>query len=424
MGFYMIDFMVEHFLTLRTLLGEHILFTIGTMLLAGYVFGFLSGKVGLPEVTGFIVAGALLGESILGVVPLRLSEPMKVVTEIALGFISLTIGSEFAIPKLRRVGRPVIVISFIQLIGVFVVVLAGMLLAGLELGFALIMASISTTSSPAIIVAVVQSLRARGLFVDYVYGVVALLDASAVILFGICFSVAAGLLGWGGIGSSPGSLFVAAVVEVVFSVLVGVIMGIILHQSLRRQTHNNEILLIVLGITCFFTALAIVFHLSPLLMNMVAGAVMINMTTRHHRIFRMLEPVMPPIYALFFVLAGIKLQIGLFVNPTVLLLGAVYLVCRNLAKWGTVYVGARVTGCSEAIQHNMGFCMLPQAGVALGLVLLVQASPLAADMTDAQQVVAETLVNVVLLSVFVNELLGPPLARMAIVRGNDMEEDE
>jgi Kef-type K+ transport system membrane component KefB len=415
--------LLEHLVVLRDLLATHVLFTVGVMLLSGYAIGILAGKIGLPEITGFIIAGVLLGESLLGIVPQHLSEPMKVVTEIALGLIALTIGSEFSFGKLRRMGRPVLVIAVLQLAGTFLFVFGGMLLAGLALPFALIIASISTTSSPSIIVAVVQSLRARGLFVDYIYGVVALLDAAAVILFGICFSIAAGLLGWGGSSGGGGALMQAAILEVVFSILVGAVMGILLHYGVYRKNGSNEIMLVVLGLTCFFTAIAIVFHLSPLLMNMVAGAVMINLTPRHHRIFRMLEPITPPVYALFFVLAGIKLQLGLFTQPPVLLLGAVYVVCRNLAKWSTVYVGARATGCSVPIQKNLGFCMLPQAGVALGLVLLVQASPLAAAMTEAQEMIAETLVNVVLLSVFINELVGPPLARMAIIRGNLMEEE-
>ncbi len=420
----MLHILIEPLITLRALLSEHVLFTVGAMLLMGYCIGILARYVKLPEITGFILAGVMLGDSMLGIVPLQVAGSMKMITEIALGLIALTIGSEFSLSKLKRMGSPVLWISLFQLVGTFVIVLGAMVLAGLALPFAMILAAIATTSSPAVVVAMVQSLRAKGFFVDCLYGTVALLDAGAVILFGICFSLAAGMLGWAGGEESASSLFWSALGEVVLSLAAGLVMGSILHMSIARKNHPNEILLIVLGIVCMATAIAIVFHLSPLLMNMTAGAVLTNVSARHHRIFRLLEPLTPPLYALFFVLAGSELQLSILMRPTVLLLGFVFICSRNLAKWGTTYLGGRFTQCAVPIRLNLGLCMFPQAGVALGLVLLIQASPLAANMTDVQAQVVETLVNVVLLSVFINQLLGPPLAKGAIIRGNEMEEDE
>lgn len=406
---------------LRDLMSTHILFTLGAMLLVGYLTGILAGKVGLPEITGFILAGVVVGESGLGIVPLRMTASMKVVTEVALGLIALTIGSEFSLVKLRRMGRNVLGITGVQLAGVFGLILPVMLLAGMELPFALIIAAIGTASSPAVAVAVVQSLRAHGAFVDYLYAVIALLDAGAVILFGISFSIAAGLMGLTAAGAGPIVLFLAALSEVVLSLVAGIVMGVILHVAVHRKSRTNEILIITLGIAFTVTAGAIVFHLSPLLINMTAGAVLINLTPRHNRVFRMLEPLTPPIYALFFVLAGSELQVALLAQPRILILGGAYILTRGLAKYGTVYLGSALTGTAPPIRNNLGFCMLPQAGVALGLVLLVQASPLSSGMSPAQLAMTGTLVNVILLSVFVNQLIGPPLAKAAVIRGNRME---
>lgn len=412
---------LTNLVALRDLMSTHILFTLGAMLLVGYLTGILAGKAGLPEITGFILAGVLVGESVLGIVPLRMTASMKVVTEVALGLIALTIGSEFSLVKLRRMGREVVGITGVQLLGVFGLVLPVMLLAGMDLPFALIISAIATASSPAVAVAVVQSLRAQGTFVDYLYGVIALLDAGAVILFGICFSIAAGLMGLTAAGAGPLVLFLAALSEVVLSLVAGLTMGFILHLAIHRKNRTNEILIITLGIAFTVTAVAIVFHLSPLLISMTAGAVLINITPRHHRVFRILEPLTPPIYALFFVLAGSELQLALLTQPHILILGGVYILSRGIAKYGTVYAGARLAGVDTLIGNNLGFCMLPQAGVALGLVLLVQASPLSGAMSPVQAAMADTLVNVILLSVFVNQLIGPPLAKKAIIRGNRME---
>ncbi len=415
------SWIITNLIELRDLMSTHILFTLGAMLLVGYATGILAGKVRLPEITGFILAGVLVGESVLGIVPLHMTASMKVITEVALGLIALTIGSEFSLVKLRRMGSQVVGITGVQLGLTFLVVLPIMILVGMDLPFALIVSAIATASSPAVAVAVVQSLRAHGTFVDYLYGVVALLDAGAVILFGITFSIAAGLMGLTAAGAGPLVLFLAALGEVFFSLLTGILMGFALHLLVRRKKRTNEIMVITLGVTFLVTAGAIIFHLSPLLINMTAGAVMINMTPRHHRVFRMLEPMTPPIYALFFVLAGSELQLSLLAQPQILLIGGTYILFRALAKYGSVYLGGLLTGTEAPIRNNLGFCMLPQAGVALGLVLFVQASPVSGAMTPDQVAMTGTLVNVILLSVFVNQLFGPPLAKSAIIRGNRME---
>lgn len=407
---------------LRDLLSAHVLFTLGTMLLCGYAFGRICGKLRLPEITGFIIAGIIVSPAALGLIPHHLTPSLGVVTEVALGLIALTIGSEFSWAKLRRLGKEIVIIVAVQLVLVFVVVTTAMVVVGLALPYALLLGSIATASSPAVIVAVVQNLRAYGRFIDYLYGVVALLDAGTVILFGISFSLASGMLGLNPAGSSSTDLLFIALSEVVLSLLGGAVIGCILHWSLRNRRRTSELVLITLGVVFAGTAVSIVFHLSPLLVNMTAGAVLINLTPRHHRVFRSLEPLTPPLYALFFVLAGAELRLGILMQPNILLLGGTYVVFRNLAKTVGTQLGATISKTPEPIRSNLGLTMFPQAGVALGLVLMIQAPPVAELMTIEQRSFVEILVNIVLLSVFVNQLFGPPLAKRAVIRGNEMEE--
>lgn len=411
-------------IALREVLSHHVLFTLGAMMLIGYVVGVLAGKVKLPEITGFIVAGIVVGEYGLGIVPLHMTASMKGFTEIALGLIALTIGSEFSFFKIKRMGKAIVWITISQIVVTFALVLPVMRLVGMPLPFALIVAAIGTASSPAVAVAVVQSLRARGAFVDHIYGVVALLDAGAVILFGICFSIAVALLGLTPSDSGSVAVLGAAVAEVVYSLLSGIAVGWGLHWVLRRKTRPNEILLITLSVVLLVIAVATVMHLSPLLINMTAGAVMINLSNRHHRTFRILEPLTPPIYALFFVLAGSELQIHLLMQPTILWFSGAYMLSRAAGKLLSVPLGALIAGADRNIRSNLGFCMLPEAGVSLGLVLLVQASPLSQGMTPAQVALTDTMVNTILIAVFINQFVGPPLTKLAILRGNDMEEQE
>jgi len=400
--------------------GTDVLFVLGAMLLVGCVSGALAGRIRLPEITGFVLAGVLVGESGIGLVPRHLSDAMRLITETALGLIALTIGSEFALGKLRRLGRTVVLVTLGQLVVTFALVLPVMRLAGLELPFALIIAAIATASSPAVIVAMVQSLHARGEFVDCLYGIVALLDAGAVVLFGVSFSIAAGMMGLAGDGSAF-SLALGAVGEVAFSVVIGVATGLLLHLAVRGKDRTNEIILIVFGVLFIATAVANALHVSALLVMMTVGAVMINLTPRHHRVFRALEPVTPPIYALFFVLAGCELQLGLLRQPAVLIAGGAYLLARTAGKILGSYAGASLAGAAAPLRCNLGLCMLPQAGVSLGLVLMVQSSPVSSAMTPAQTDMAVLLANIVLLAVFVYQLIGPPVAKLAILRGNNME---
>ncbi len=416
-------------IALRELLAQHPLFSLGILLLVGYLIGKVADRIKLPEITGYIVAGILVGESALGFIPHEMGEDLKLVTEVALGLIAITIGGEFYWVKLKRMGTAVVIITLVQLVASFVLVAVSLVLFRLPLPFALLLGAIASATAPAATVAIVQSLRAQGQFVDYLYGVVALDDAGAVILFGVVFAIAGGLIGTPEAGAHAAevashgnaAVIIHALSEVGLSVVMGIAAGFAVHYLARRRKNQNEIMITTLGVLFLSTALAIALRLSPLLTNMAAGAVIINLSPDNHRIFRILMPLSPPIYALFFVIAGTELRPEVLLDPQVLIIGAAYIVARAIGKYGGVYVGCRIANTSERIRNYLGICMLPQAGVAIGLVLLIEASPSMAALPPEQLAYVQLMVNVILLSVFVNELIGPPLSRFAIVRGNEME---
>lgn len=424
---------------LRELLAQHALFSLGILLLLGFVIGKIANRVGLPDITGYIVAGLLVGESFAGIIPPHMGENLGLVTEVALGLIALTIGGEFYWVKLRRLGSAIVTVTLVQLFATFALVSLGLALLSMPLPFALLLGAIASATAPAATVAIVQSLRAQGTFIDYLYGVVALDDAGAVILFGLVFAVATSVLADTGAaleaagtaaaaaqhaGSGHGTLSIIghALAEVGLSVALGVATGAAIHLLARRQSNQNEILITTLGVLFLATAVAVVFNLSPLLTNMAAGALIINLSPDNHRIFRILRPLTPPVYALFFVIAGTELRPEVLADPQILLLGGMYIVARAIGKYGGVWAGCRIAGTPKPIRNYLGICMLPQAGVAIGLVLLIEASPAMRALPMAYQPLISTMVNIILLSVFVNELIGPPLSRYAIIRGNEMRE--
>jgi Kef-type K+ transport system membrane component KefB len=410
---------VAAFVELRDLLNEHALFAVGVLLVIGYGLGKLAALVRLPEITGFIIAGILMGDSVTGVIPHHMGQDLKLVTEVALGLIAITIGGEFYAAKLKRLGKAIVIITVAQILATFIAVTVALALFRMELPFALLMGAIASATAPAATVAIVQSLRAQGRFVDYLYGVVALDDAGAVILFGVTFAVVSGVIG--SVATRGIALVYNAFAEVGLSIAIGALAGTLIHLFVRRKSNPNEVLILTLGMLFIATAIAIVFHLSPLLTNMAAGAAIINLSPRNHRIFRVLEPFTPPVYALFFVIAGTELRPEILTQGPVLLLGLVYILARAVGKYGGVYLGATLSGVEPEVRNNLGICMLPQAGVAIGLVLVIQASPLTQGLPQESLRVVDMMVNIILFSVFVNEILGPPLSKTAIIRGNRME---
>jgi len=415
------NLIIEDFLEFKELLSQHALFVIGLLLVFGYFLGKLADRVKLPEITGYIISGLLMGDALFNLVPH--DSDLTIVTDVALALIALTIGGEFSLSILKAMGREVVILTVFQILLTYIVVTVSLVVFKLALPFALLMGAIATATAPAATVAIVQSLRAHGRFIDRLYGVVAMDDAGAVIIFSISFALATGMLSpeTASAGHGAGTLILHAFTEILFSLLLGALFGFFIHKATRKHSNNGEILILTLALVLLETALALFLHLSPLLTNMAAGAVLINISPRNHRIFRTLEPLSPPIYALFFIIAGTELNPSALIKKEILVLGAVFIVSRALAKYWGVYFGARAAGSAQNVKKFLGFCMLPQAGVAIGLVLMIQTSPVILTLPESQQATISLMVNIVLLSVFFNELTGPPLSKYAIIRA--MEEE-
>jgi Kef-type K+ transport system membrane component KefB len=419
---------LESIIRFKELVSDHPLFLIGFLLIFGYYLGKLMAVFRLPEITGFLVAGLIAGSFATNIVTEHLNESLHIVTETAIGFLALTVGAEFSAQKMRRIGRDIFAITGVQLVLNFLVVyvafvVVDLFIPTLSVGYpyAILLGVMACATAPAIILAEVHHLRAHGKFIDYLFGLVALGDAITVVVYGLAFTVVTNILG---LSAAPYAVLLQSLREVFLSLLCGAVAGALLHVLSRRIAGANELLIVTVGIIFVMTGLSIVFHLSPLLANMVMGAVLVNLSSRNQRLFRNVEPLTPPIYALFFVIAGIELKPDVFLQPLVLGLGLFYVLVRAIGKIGGVHAGCALRRTPPAIARNLGLCMLSQGGIALGFVLLIQTSPAVAGLSgndDAARVFT-MIVNVILLSVFLNEMLSPFFIRHAILKGNDMEE--
>lgn len=392
--------------------------SLGMLLLCGYFAGRLAGLVGLPAITGYIVAGLALGDSVAGLVSHHATERLQPVTEVALAFIAITIGGEFQLPKLRRSGAKILVITMLEAFLAFALVSAVLGLLGLDSRFALLLGAIAAATAPAATVVIIRELKMHGEFVDYLYGVVAFDDAISVLLFSLVLAMVTPLFGFA--GADHGGILHAAAdagAEIGLSVLLGAVGGVLLHGIAIRSPSDGARLIITVAVVFIVTAGALALELSPLLANMMFGAVLINLGPANSRLFMVLEPVTPPIFALFFILAGAELELSVFTELIIVAYGLVYLAARFAGKFAGAYLGARVMDAPAGVRRFLGFCLFPQAGVAIGLALFLQASSVVAAAGPDVHRLVTLLVNIVLLSVFINELIGPSISRFGVTRG-------
>ncbi len=397
---------LDAIIAFRDLVHGNLIFGVGALLLAGFVGGKLANRLRLPTISGYIVAGLLLGPSVFNVVPDHIVEDLAPVPHIALGLIAITIGSEFRISKLRQTGRNILIITTFQLLITFAAVAGALRLFGAPLPMALLLGAIASATAPAATVAIASELRARGPLVSTLFGVVALDDAFCITLFGFVMAFAAAMVG-AGQAHGPLAMILHPLQEILLSVVIGLVAGYIVHRLVVNRRRSNEIIVIVLGFVLMTSGITISISVSPLIANMVMGFLLVNMSPKNSRIMRILEPLSPPIYAAFFALAGTELDVRTLAATGVL--GAVYLIARAAGKYGGAFVGAAAAHESPATRKYLGLALLPQAGVAIGLILVLQDTAQFTGLPYMAQ-----MVNIVLASILVNEVLGPPLTKYAL----------
>ncbi|UCB45016.1 MAG: cation:proton antiporter [Spirochaetota bacterium] len=391
---------------------QHAILSVGILLLVGYFLGKLFETIRLPAITGYILAGLVLGNSVTGIIDAQMGTSLSSITEIALGLIALTIGGEFSITKIKQTGLNILVLTLFEAIFAYIFVTSFLILFGVNTPIAFLLGAISAATAPAATVVIIKELRARGKFIDYLYGVVAFDDAMCVILFSITFALVSPALTGVAV---KGEIF-SSILELALSLVIGITGGFLIHMLTIKKYRINEIMLISLSILFLVSSLSMIFHLSLLIANMAMGATIINLSPKNRRIFTIIEPLTPPIFALFFILAGTQLDISIFANGTVVMLGIIYIASRFMGKFSGITLAGTITKVPKKIRNFLGFCLFPQAGVAIGLALFIQTYQIASSSLPELSII----VNIVLLSVFINELVGPIISKFGLKHGADL----
>lgn len=400
---------------------SHPLLAVGIMLIAGYWLGRAANVLHLPRISGYLVAGILLSPSFSNILTHQMIEyKLSILTEISLGVIAYLIGGSLILDRIKHLGKSILWITFTQAVVTFllttlILIPAIPYLTGLKgddygliktyIPLALVIGAISVATAPGAILAIVSELKASGPFTSTLLGIIALDDGLAVIFFALSTAVAHTLMNPGAVlwGDILGETFI----EIGTSAILGVIAAFVLKYSAQVVRRREALLMVILGVIFTTVGLAIQFHLSPLLACMVTGFVTVNIARRHRDFFLVVEQVEEPLFGLFFGLAGAHVDLVVFKYAG--LLAVASLVLRMIGKQLGTWFGAKLSGSSKVMQNYLGLALFPQAGVSIGLVLMAQE-------IFQQQLVATILVNAVIGSVIINEMISPPLVKYSLTK--------
>ncbi|MFC1496160.1 cation:proton antiporter [Candidatus Margulisiibacteriota bacterium] len=383
-----------------------------SLLILGFLFSWLSKHFKLPRVTGYILAGIVLGPSILSVFDEVALHQLDFIPQFALGIIALIIGADLSFSLLQRLGFRLILITLMQTLAAFILVFGCLVLLKMPLGAALPLAAIATATAPAATVAVIKEYRARGPLTEATLAVVALDDAIAIILFGLVLTLNVKHLG--NFGHAAIQSFSTSFIEILIALIVGMLLGFLANVLIKVSQETSDALIIILGIVLLGIGISHTTHISPLLTNMFLGMTLINISAKHTERVTYLERFTPPIYCLFFVMAGAHLNIKAIMSfgSTLFIWGAVFVVARIIGKVAGAYFGAAVSNAPTVIKKYLGLALIPQAGVAIGLSLLISQ---ASGFFEYRSII----INITLISVAFNEIIGPLSTKYALFKAKE-----
>lgn len=409
----------------------NVLITVSVALLAGLLMTRVFKPFKLPAVTAYLIAGVLIGPYCLGALHMEglgftsMEEVarLSIVSEVALGFIAFSIGNEFRLEDLKKTGKQATVIGIFQALAATVLVdlaLYGVHLVmpdKLSLAQLLTLGAIATATAPAATLMVVRQYKAKGPLTSLLLPIVALDDAVGLIVFAVSFGIAKTLVS-GTVDFV--SIIINPLLEIICSLLLGAVMGWLLTQLEKLFNSNTNRLNMTIAFVFLTVSLAMLeFEVGPvhigfssLLVCMMLGTVFCNTCPLSGDLMGAADKWTSPLFALFFVISGADLELGVFADFAIVIVGLVYIVFRCIGKYVGASISAKATHCSPEICKYLGITLFPQAGVALGMC------------TTAMQLGEQgnLIRNITLFAVLVYELVGPLMTKMALTAAGDITE--
>ena len=389
------------------------------------VFGLILNRImklfNLPNVTGYLIAGVLVGPYCINLLNAENLSDVSFISTVALGFIAFSIGGEFKLDAIKRLGGKVLTITFMQAFFAVAFVMASLFVVQaidktlISTPAILLLSAIATATAPAATLMVVRQYKARGPVTETLLPVVAFDDAIGLIVFAICFGIAKVLAGGGEISAKTIALL--PLLEIALSLAVGCALGLVIALACKlfksranRLSVMIAVVLVAVGL-CQIEILGV--HMSSLLICMMVGAAFTNARKDAVIILDGAERWTPPLFMLFFVISGATLDLTII--PYIGVIGIVYILFRSLGKYLGAFFGGVVTKADKNVKNYLGITLLPQAGVAIGMAQTVGGEP-------ALATISQSIVTVVLCATLIYEIVGPLLTKICLVKAGEITE--
>ncbi len=411
-----------------------VLLTLGFVIVVGFYLGKNMKWIRMPALIGYMILGVLLGPSLFNLLPFALQDKLEFITNIALSFVAISIGLEMKYSALKKLGAGILWIILFECVGAFIIVFAVLYPLTKDLVLSLVFAAIAPASAPAGTVAVIEEYKAKGSLTKALYAVVGLDDGVGIIMFGFTASICRTLLVKEGGGGDIDMLILILepLKEVVLSFLIGGALGFLFSILARRMKNAGDVLLLLFGFMFASAGLCELLNLSVILTNMVVGAIVVNTQPRSlvSKIYDRLPMIMPLLFLLFFTLGGANLQVRQL--PALGLIGLVYLLARSGGLIAGAYFGGIVGKVEEKIKKYLGLGILAQAGVAIGLSLVVKndftelggmVPGLNGEMVRHGALIGESVITTITATSVIFGVIGPILAKIALQKAGEITYD-
>lgn len=404
-----------HFVKLQ---GTQLVFLLGVILFFGAIGGRIFQRLKIPQVVGYIVIGIIIGSSGFQVLGAQTIAALSPISTAALSFIGFLVGSELKLGVIKKYGRQFTGILLGETVTPFFVV--GILVTAVYWAFTrdiitsvslgLLLGAICSATAPAATTDVLKEYRTRGPLTTTVLGLVAMDDAVALILYAVAGSIAAPLLG--GTKISFGMQMLSIARDIFGSILIGSAFGFVISRVIKNLMQDEgRVLSFALGGIFLCTGLCELLDLDNILAAMSVGFFMVNFAPVKTRpVFKLVERFTPPVYVLFFVLVGAKLNIWV-VTPVLGAIALVYVAGRTLGKSIGCRIGAKLTHAPATVRKYLPWCLLSQAGVAIGLSI--------AASNDFPDSVGPQIILIITATTFIVQILGPLCVRHGIIKAGE-----
>jgi len=406
------------------------LLVLSIALLSGLLLSRLAKLLQLPAVTAYLVAGILIGPYVLGKLGVKgigftsmhEIESLSIICDVALGFIAFSIGNEFRLSQLKKIGKQATIVGVLQAVITTLLVDAVLIVFHLiapdklPLPAAIVLGAIASATAPAATLMVVKQYKAKGPVTDILLPVVALDDAVGLVLFSVSFGVAKALNSTAGLDVI--SVAIEPLLEVIFSLGLGSLMGLLFHFCERFFHSRSKRLSVSIAFVLLTIAIAMIdfelggvhIRFSSLLVCMMLGTVFCNICDFSEELMERVDRWTAPLFVLFFVFSGAELELSVFADVTIVLVGVVYILSRSAGKYSGAFLSSKLAKCDDKIVKYLGITLLPQAGVALGM------ASMAMELGEMGRIIA----NITLFAVLVYELIGPMLTKIALLKAGDI----